>query len=151
MLINDNYMQRGAEATNNIGKRPVTAPVSNGFYEFSSFKLKDVSLLTTADKVIKKCEKEIENMLKNKFSFRDVQHKMQILKFKSEDSYAYGETQLIYFVEIREYLRARAKDEKKILELVLISLGADEMNADNTHGKSKASFLRQKTSMMTET
>ena len=84
-------------------------------------------MLTTADKVIKKCEKEIENMIKTKFSFRDSQNKMQILKFKSEDSYAYGETQLIYFVEIREYLRARAKDDKKILELVLISLGADEM------------------------
>ena len=36
---------------------------------------------------------------------------MQILKFKSVDSYAYGEQQLIYFVEIREYLRARTNDK----------------------------------------
>ena len=54
---------------------------------------------------------------------------MQILKFKSVDSYAYGEQQLIYFVEIREYLRARANDKSsasKPLELVLISLGIDD-------------------------
>lgn len=37
----------------------------------NKIKLTDVSLLTTADKVIKKAEKEIENKLKNKFSFRD--------------------------------------------------------------------------------
>ena len=67
-------------------------------------------MLCTADKVIKKCEKEIEQLLKSRFNFRETQNKMQILKFKSVDSYAYGETQLIYFVEIREYLRARAKD-----------------------------------------
>lgn len=74
---------------------------------------------------------------------------MQILKFKSEDSYAYGETQLIYFVEIREYLRARAKDDKKILELVLISLGADEMNADNVSGKQRH-IHRSQTKMMND-
>ena len=56
---------------------------------------------------------------------------MQILKFKSVDSYAYGETQLIYFVEIREHLRARSKDQTKPLELVLLSLSADEMQAEN--------------------
>lgn len=55
---------------------------------------------------------------------------MQILKFKSVDSYAYSDTQLIYFVEIREYLRARAKDTRKPLELVLISL-SDDMMANN--------------------
>ena len=57
--------------------------------------LEDASLLTTADKVIKKCEKEIENKISkkfNSFTFRDSQNKMQILKFKSVDSYAYGET-----------------------------------------------------------
>ena len=81
-----------------------------------------------ADKVIKKCEKEIESKLKVRFNFRSQQTKMQILKFKSVDSYAYGDTQLIYFVEIRDYLRhARGKDRKIPLELVLISLGADEI------------------------
>lgn len=72
--------------------------------------LKDISLLTTADKVIKKCEKELESRLKHDSSL-NFSSKMQILKFKSVDSYAYGEQQLIYFVEIREYLRARAKDD----------------------------------------
>ena len=63
---------------------------------------------------------------------------MQILKFKSVDSYAYGDTQLIYFVEIRDYLRrARAKDSKIALELVLISLGADEIQQEPQTNKSK--------------
>ena len=115
--------------------RPNTAaPSGANKMKFSDFTLNDVSLLTTADKVIKKCEKEIEMQLKSKFkidfSFRNSTNKMQILKFKSEDSYAYGETQLIYFVAIRDYLRARAKNNKIPLELVLISLGADDMHAD---------------------
>lgn len=69
--------------------------------------INDVSLLTTADKVIKRCEKEFENRLKG----HQIQSKMQILKFQSVDSYAYGEQELIYFVEIREYLRKRANDK----------------------------------------
>ena len=67
--------------------------------------LRDVSLLTTADKVIKRCEKELESRLLEKVTFRDLPNNKQILKFKSVDSYAYGDQQLIYFVEIREYLR----------------------------------------------
>ena len=83
--------------------------------------------------------------MKGKFSFRDTANKMQILKFKSVDSYAYGETQLIYFVEIREYLRQRAKDAKKPLELVLISL-SDEALSDKAAGASKgAGLMRQPT------
>lgn len=70
---------------------------------------------------------------------------MQILKFKSVDSYAYGETQLIYFVEIREYLRQRAKDSKFPLELVLISLGADEMQADVPSNAKAKKLKRQNT------
>ena len=51
--------------------RPKTAQVHH-HSEFSTFTLRDVSLLTTADKVIKKCEKEIETLLKrSSFSFRD--------------------------------------------------------------------------------
>lgn len=46
-------------------ERPTTAdPLpftkATAHADFKSFTLKDVSLLTTADKVIKKCEKEIE-------------------------------------------------------------------------------------------
>ena len=95
---------------------------------FYSFKLEDVSLLNTADKLIRMCEKEIENRLHNAISFRSAQNKMQILKFKSVDSFAYGDTSLIYFEEIRKYLRDRLKDGKLVLELVLISLGAEEMS-----------------------
>ena len=39
------------------------------------------------------------------------------------DSYLYGETQLIYFVEIRQFLRSKEKD----LELVFISLNVSDM------------------------
>ena len=52
--------------------------------------IKNVSLLTTADKVIKRCEKELEGRLKGHRT-HVLQSKMQILKFKSVDSYAYGE------------------------------------------------------------
>ena len=97
-------------------------------------RLTDVSLLTTADKVIKRCEKDLETRLKGRRDHLPAS-KMQILKFKSVDSYAYGEQQLIYFVEIREYLRARAKDNKKPLELVLISLGSEENNAGGVQAR----------------
>jgi len=52
--------------------------------------LDDVSLLTTADKVIKACEKKLQDRLKG-HHIPVLQSKMQILKFKSVDSYAYGE------------------------------------------------------------
>lgn len=91
--------------------RPQTAAAGNhSSLATEPLVLKDISLLTTADKVIKKCEKELESRLKHDSSL-NFSSKMQILKFKSVDSYAYGEQQLIYFVEIREYLRARAKDD----------------------------------------
>ena len=80
--------------------------------------------MTTAEKLIRKVEKEIENQIKNNNTFRALSNKTQILKFKSVDSYAYGETQLIYFVEIREFLRTRAAN----LELVVISLNSDDFN-----------------------
>ena len=61
--------------------RPNTAaPSGANKMKFSDFTLNDVSLLTTADKVIKKCEKEIEMQLKSKFkidfSFRNSTNKM---------------------------------------------------------------------------
>ena len=39
------------------------------------------------------------------------------MRFKGKNSYLYGDTQLIYFEEIREYLRSN-EDEDLILELV---------------------------------
>lgn len=89
-------------------------------------KLTEVSMLTSADKVIKRCEKELATRMKGRRESLPGS-KENILKFKSVDSYAYGEQQLIYFVEIREYLRERAKEPNKPLELVLISLGEEKV------------------------
>lgn len=52
-------------------------------------------------------------------------HRLQILKFKGIDSFVYGETQLIYFVEIREHLRSKQEN----LELFLVTL----TNPNNVH------------------
>lgn len=46
-----------------------------------------------------------------------------VLKFMDVDSYVYGETQLIYFVEIREHLRNKTK-----IELALLSLSRDQVS-----------------------
>ena len=116
---------------------------------FPSFDLEDVSLLTTADKLIKMCEKRFESLVKaQQFSFRECPNKMSILKFKSEDSYAYGETQLIYFEAIRAYLRNRARDEKAPMELVLISLGAEAMQAERGNLRATEALRREKTKML---
>lgn len=89
-----------------------------------------MSLLNTADKLIKKIEKEIEGKLKKKMDFSHLNN-TQILKFKSVDSYAYGDTQLIYFVEVREFLRTRSTN----LELVFISLNAEDLGQSQTQGR----------------
>ena len=60
-------------------------------------------------------EKKLEDT--SKLVFEDM-HRLQILKFKGIDSFVYGETQLIYFVEIREHLRSRNNN----LELFLVTL-----------------------------
>ena len=76
--------------------------------EGTNISLKDISLLTTADKLIKMCEKKVEKNQKNyKAQFSQSNNRKQILKFKNKDSYLYGETQLIYFVEIRQFLRSK--------------------------------------------
>ena len=89
--------------------------------------MRNVTLLNTADKLIKKIEKEIESKMKKKMDFSHLNN-MQILKFKSVDSYAYGDTQLIYFVEVREFLRTRSTN----LELVFISLNAEDLGQQQT-------------------
>lgn len=47
-----------------------------------------------------------------------------ILKFKNVESYIYGKEQLIYFQEIRDFLRKSksAGGEKKPLELVVLPI-----------------------------
>ena len=92
--------------------------------EVTNISLKDISLLTTADKLIKMCEKKVEKNQKNyKAQFSQSNNRKQILKFKNKDSYLYGETQLIYFVEIRQFLRSKEQD----LELVFISLNVSDI------------------------
>ena len=75
---------------------------------------------------------------------------MQILKFERVDSFAYGDNYLIYFEEIRKYLRNRLKDKKLVLKLNLISLGADEMNLRKDPSKVNTPLMRQKTSLIPE-
>jgi len=67
-------------------------------------------------------EKKLEEP--TKLQFEDL-NRLQILKFKGIDSFVYGETQLIYFVEIREHLRSR----KNNLELFLVTLSAPSNSA----------------------
>ena len=45
-----------------------------------------------------------------------------MLKFKNFDSYLYGDTQLVYFVELRKFLR-----DKKPLEFVFLTMNLNEM------------------------
>jgi hypothetical protein len=52
-----------------------------------------------------------------------LQDRVLVLKFLDVDSYVYGESQLIYFVEIREHLR-----NKTDIELVLMSLSRDQVS-----------------------
>ena len=81
--------------------------------ENTSITLTDISLLSTADQLIRMVEKKLEQLNKNAFDNMSVQ---LILKLKGIDSFVYGETQLIYFVEIREHLRQKNRN----LELFLV-------------------------------
>ena len=56
----------------------------------------------------------------------ELSSKKSMLKFKNFDSYLYGETQLVYFVELRKYLAARRGKKDKPLELVFLSLSAND-------------------------
>jgi hypothetical protein len=58
-----------------------------------------VSLLTSGDKLIRYICDHIEVNAESYKSF--------LLKFKGKDSYIYGDTQLVYFEEIREHLRTK--------------------------------------------
>lgn len=87
-------------------------------------KLRDVSLLSTAQKLIKMVEWKIEE--RSKFIFEQM-NRLQVLKFKGADSFVYGETQLIYFVEIREHLRSKNEN----LELFLVSLNLNNLSGSS--------------------
>jgi hypothetical protein len=51
--------------------------------------LSEISLLTTADQLIKMVEKSLEQAMKLQF---DSRQRLQILRFKGIDSFVYGET-----------------------------------------------------------
>ena len=70
----------------------------------------------------------------------DDPNRIQILKFKNVDSYLYGDTQLVYFVEIRKFLR-KSRAEKKSLELVFLSLSMSDMRDGFDPDDPKASKL----------
>ena len=109
-------------------------PPQMEIFDVSCIGLEDISLLTTADKLIKMCEKKVEKQAKGR-QFPQDSNRKQILKFKNVDSYLYGETQLIYFVEVRQFLRS--KEEKEALELVFISLNVSDMNNAPAEGRGR--------------
>lgn len=78
------------------------------------------SLLAPAKTLIETIEKKILNHSNITFNSTD---RTLVLKFMDVDSYVYGDTQLIYFVEIRDKLR-----NKKPFELALISLSRDQVS-----------------------
>jgi hypothetical protein len=56
------------------------------------------------------------------FKFRDSK-RLQLLKFDGIDSFLYGDTQLIYFNDIREHLSSKVQT----LNLVLMTFEEDEV------------------------
>lgn len=102
-----------------------------------NIQLQEISLLTTAEQLIRMCERQVEKKMDRQF---DDPNRIQILKFKNVDSYLYGDTQLVYFVEIRKFLR-KSRAEKKSLELVFLSLSMSDMRDGFDHDDPKASKL----------
>ena len=66
--------------------------------------------------------KELKIMQNNHPNFGDGAGRTSMLKFKNFDSYLYGDTQLVYFVELRKFLR-----DKKPLEFVFLTMNLNEM------------------------
>ena len=58
---------------------------------------------------------------------------MSMLKFKNFDSYLYGDTQLVYFVETRKFLRERRSSKDKPLDLVFLNLTTNQMPQEKKH------------------
>ena len=82
--------------------------------------LGDFSLLATADSLIQLVEQKIHTL--SNFKFRESK-RIQLLKFDGIDSYLYGDTQLIYFNDIREHLSSKVQT----LNLVLMTFEEDEV------------------------
>jgi hypothetical protein len=78
------------------------------------------SILATADSLIKLVERRLKAM--SNFAFENSK-RIQLLKFDGIDSFLYGDTQLIYFNDIREHLSSKVKT----LTLVLKSFGEEEV------------------------
>ena len=57
----------------------------------------------------------------NEKKFNDP-NRSSMLKFKNFDSYIHGNHQLVYFVELRKFLRRRGNKRDKPLQLVFLSL-----------------------------
>eukprot|EP00347_Sterkiella_histriomuscorum_P020724 403336721 len=89
----------------------------------------EVFLLDTANKIIRKVQKKIDKMLD--FDIKEKQNNY-ILKFKNIESYIYGKEQLIYFQEVRDFLRKSksAGGDKKPLELVVLIIENDSQQCN---------------------
>ena len=82
----EGYRRNDGEKNVTFNKRPEQNPEVE---MNTSIALTDISLLTTADQLIKLCQRKVEQDLMQKF---DKPNRVQILKFKNVDSYLYGET-----------------------------------------------------------
>jgi hypothetical protein len=87
------------------------------------------SILAPAKSLIETVEKKILHQTNINLNLQD---RILVLKFMDVDSYVYGDTQLIYFVEIREHLR-----NKTNIELALISLSRDQVSTSMFNEYSK--------------
>ena len=76
------------------------------------------SILTPAKNLIEAVWNKILHQTDISLTFAD---RILLLKFMDVDSYVYGDTQLIYFVEIREHIR-----NKTSIELALVSLSKEQ-------------------------
>ncbi|CDW82376.1 phosphatidylinositol 3-and 4-kinase family protein [Stylonychia lemnae] len=116
--------------------------ISSDFYKKNDYKQKktinsepdqknyveimQVFLLDTADKLTRKVQKRVDKLLGFKVSSKSDPLKY-ILKFRNVESYIFGKEQLIYFQEIREFLRKNkfSGDEKQQLELVVLEMNTE--------------------------
>ena len=71
---------------------------------------------------------ELTILKEKSLKFDESTSTMSMLKFKNYDSYLYGETQLVYFVETRKYLRGRRSKNDSVMQLVFLSLSQDELS-----------------------
>jgi hypothetical protein len=69
----------------------------------------------------------------NKFMMSNLFKGVKVLKFKTQEAYVYGETQLIYFSDVREHMKMNQH-----IELILFNV--DSQNEKDNVGKAAQSL-----------